>query len=92
MRRRDALVSLQQKVGQRWAKTMVGKTMQVLVDGQDEDGYMIGRTQFDAPDIDNIVMLSDAEDESIPRLESGQMRECKIIQNLTFDLIGYPVS
>jgi ribosomal protein S12 methylthiotransferase len=53
---------------------------------------MIGRTQYDAPDIDNIVLLSDSEDLQVPRLEPGQMRECKITQNLTFDLVGYPIS
>lgn len=89
--RRDELVSLQQRIGEDWARSMVGKTLPVLVDGVDEEGIMIGRTQWDAPDIDNQVLLTDSTDESIPRLEAGQMRQVHISDNITFDLIGQPV-
>lgn len=92
LRRRDRLVSLQQQIGQHWAKKLIGKEIQVLVDGPDEDGCMVGRTQHDAPDIDNQVLLSDSDDASVPKLEPGQMRTCIVTQNLTFDLVAHPVS
>lgn len=84
-RRRDALVSLQQKIGEHWAKKLVGKEIQVLVDGPDEDGCIVGRTQHDAPDIDNQVLLSDSADASVPRLATGQMRTCLV--SLFFQLL-----
>lgn len=92
LQRRDRLVSLQQQIGKRWAKKLIGKEIQVLVDGLDEDGCMIGRTQHDAPDIDNQVLLSDSDDASVPKLEPGQMRTCLVTQNLTFDIVAHPIS
>jgi ribosomal protein S12 methylthiotransferase len=92
MVRRDRLVSLQQQIGEHWAKKMIGKEILVLVDGMDEDGCMVGRTQHDAPDIDNQVLLSDCDDAAVPRLAPGQMRKCLVTQNLTFDLVAHPVS
>ena len=91
-KRRDELVSLQQKIGTRWAKRMLGKEIDVLIDGYDEDGVMVGRSQFDAPDIDNLVLLTNSSDESIPPLEAGQMRRILITDNITFDLVGQPVA
>jgi hypothetical protein len=50
VRRRDELVSLQQRVSEGFAQSLVGRTVEVLVDAVDEDGGFIGRTQWDAPD------------------------------------------
>lgn len=82
-KRRDRLISLQQQVGQHKANKLIGKEIEVLVDGIDEDGCIIGRTQHDAPDIDNQVILSDNEDTSVPRLEAGQMRTCLVSSSFT---------
>jgi ribosomal protein S12 methylthiotransferase len=43
---------------------LVGETVQVLVDGVDDDGVLHGRTHREAPEIDGIVRLvgSDADD------------------------------
>jgi ribosomal protein S12 methylthiotransferase len=90
-RRRDELISLQQRIGERWAKSMIGRTLDVLVDGVDEEGVMVGRTEWDAPDIDNLVLLTDSGDPAIPRLEAGQMRRVRIDDHITFDLVGQPV-
>ena len=90
--RRDELISLQQGIGEAWARSMYGKEVDVLVDGMTEDGELFGRTQWDAPDIDNIVFLSESEDESVPRLEVGQMRRCKVIGRSIFDLEAVPVA
>lgn len=91
VRRRDELVALQQRIGEVWAKSMIGKTLEVLVDGADEEGVMIGRTQYDAPDIDNQVLLTDSGVAAIPPLEAGQMRMVEITDHITFDLVGQPV-
>jgi ribosomal protein S12 methylthiotransferase len=120
--RRDEMIALQQRVGERWARSMVGRTLDVLVDGREDDGDggemavvngdvdrgpedegpataavqapalrgWIGRTQWDAPDIDHIVLLSEGGDGVAP-LAAGQMRRVLITDTVTFDLVGHPV-
>ncbi|GBF99608.1 hypothetical protein Rsub_12072 [Raphidocelis subcapitata] len=86
VRRRDELVSLQQRISEGFAQSLVGRTIEVLVDAVDEDGTFIARTQWDAPDVDPLVFLSEAEDASLPRLEVGQMRRARIDGASIFDL------
>lgn len=49
-RRRDELVSLQQRLSEGFAESLVGRSLEVLVDGLDDEGGFVGRTQWDAPD------------------------------------------
>jgi tRNA A37 methylthiotransferase MiaB len=37
---------------------LVGRTVDVLVDGTDEDGALVGRTHREAPEIDGVVRLA----------------------------------
>lgn len=92
LQRRDELVALQQRVGQSWARAMLGKTIDVLVDGIDEDGNYFGRSEFDAPVIDSQVILAEPDSADVPALAVGQMRCVKITGNITFDLVGHPVA
>ena len=39
---------------------LIGETVEVLVDGR-EDGALVGRTYREAPEIDGIVRIADAE-------------------------------
>lgn len=90
--RRDELISLQQRIGEQWAAALVGKEIDVLVDGYTEDGELYGRTQWDAPDIDNIVFLGQPEDSTnLPPAELGHMRRCRVIGNSLFDLEAVPI-
>jgi ribosomal protein S12 methylthiotransferase len=41
---------------------LVGETIEVLIDGTDEDGGVVGRTHREAPEIDGVVRLVDAGD------------------------------
>lgn len=91
-RRRDELISLQQRVGEAFAEKLVGRELDVLVDGYNDDGVLIGRTQWDAPDVDPLVFLQDSSNTAIPPLEVGQLRRCKVIGNSIFDLEAVPVS
>lgn len=91
-RRRDELISLQQRIGESFAELQVGKEIDVLVDGYSEDGALIGRTQWDAPDIDPIVFLSEAKISGLPPLEVGQLRRCRVTGNSLFDLEAIPIA
>ena len=61
--------------------------MEVLIDIMSEDGELIGRSQWDAPDVDPIVFLSLPQDQHTnthPRV--GELWRCKIVGASLFDL------
>lgn len=45
--------------------SLVGKEIDVLIDGYSEDGQLIGRTQWDAPDIDPVVFVGEPADSNV---------------------------
>lgn len=56
-RRRKAVMAAQQKISSLNNQAMVGQTLSVLVDAVRPDGVTFeGRTQWDAPEIDNLVI------------------------------------
>lgn len=89
--RRDELISLQQSIGEDWARAQVGTEIDVLIDGVTEEGVLFGRTQWDAPDVDNIVFINEPEEGSEVAVEVGQMRRCRIVGNSLFDLEAVPI-
>ncbi len=56
--RRDELLALQQGIAQRWGQRQVGRTVEVLVEGIGEDGTVAGRTRWDAPEVDGLVLAT----------------------------------
>lgn len=64
----------------------IGKTLEVLVEERDEDGSYIGRTRYDAPEIDNSVIFS-----STRKLEPGTMVNVLIEDAFDYDLTGKEV-
>jgi ribosomal protein S12 methylthiotransferase len=90
-RRRDELVQHLQTTSEAFAASLVGQEVDVLINGTTEDGWLYGRTQWDAPDIDPIVFVSEPADSSVPAAEVGQMRRCRVSGNSMFDLEAYPV-
>lgn len=48
--------------------------------------------QWDAPDVDPIVFLSEPQDPAVPPAEVGQMRRVYVYNNSLFDLEAYPVA
>eukprot|EP00884_Botryococcus_braunii_P010092 jgi/Botrbrau1/19084/Bobra.0077s0001.1 len=91
-KRRDELLSQQQKIGERFARSLVGQEVYVLVDDVNEEGELLGRTQWDAPDVDPLVFLQAPQDEGIPPLAIGQMRRCRITGSSVTDLEAVPVA
>lgn len=54
--RRNQVMALQQKIALAHNQALIGQTLPVLVDTADPDkNTFVGRTQWDAPDIDNVV-------------------------------------
>ncbi len=58
LRRRDELMRLQHEIAARWARRQVGRTVEVLVEGVGEEGLIVGRTRWDAPEVDGLVLAS----------------------------------
>ena len=61
--RRDELMLLQQEISAEKTADMVGRTLEVLVEGRiPEEGVYVGRTYRDAPEVDGYIFLNAEED------------------------------
>lgn len=85
-KRRDAIMALQCAISLEHNQAKVGQVMEVLVEGQDEDGSYIGRTKYDAPDVDNGVLFT-----SNRQLNPGDFVQVEIIDAFDYDLVGREV-
>ncbi|MCX6250704.1 MAG: 30S ribosomal protein S12 methylthiotransferase RimO [Bacteroidetes bacterium] len=81
--RMDEIMKLQEEISYQQNFQKIGKIYKVLIDREDED-YFVGRTEFDAPEVDNEVLISKT---SLPVL-TGKFYSVKITGALEFDLIG----
>jgi len=76
------VMSLQQIISSENNKKLFGKTLNVLIDQEAKDHYL-GRTQFDAPEVDGIVFVKSRE-----KLNPGDFVKTKITGSLEYDLLG----
>jgi len=81
----DRLMTLQQKISLQKNQAWVGKTMTILIEGQDRDqNISIGRSFRDAPEIDGLVFIEGL-------FEIGDMVTARITDALPYDLMARPV-
>jgi len=80
--RADRIMALQQEISLEINQNKVGKTFKVLIDREESDCY-IGRTEHDAPEVDNEVLI----DKQNP-LKSGDFAKVVITAAEEFDLYG----
>ena len=78
--RKNKIVELQHGISLEKNEAFVGKTMKVLVD-QCENDIGVGRTEFDSPEIDNIVQING-------KVKKGEFVDVKIEKVNEFELIG----
>ncbi len=78
--RRDRLMALQQRISLGKNQALVGKTLDVLVEGTG-DGLSVGRSYRDAPEIDGMVVI----DGEVP---PGEMVPVRISGAMAYDLSG----
>lgn len=84
--RLDAIMRRQLDFSLEVNQAKIGKTFEVLVEERDEDGSYIGRTAYDAPEIDDSVLFtSDRE------LKAGDFVQVLIQDAFDYDLIGVEV-
>jgi len=78
------LTKIQTQVIKNNNQSLLGKVVKVIYDDIDYDKQMfVGRTEFQTPDIDNVVYLK-----SDKKLNIGQFYDVEIIKTLGIDLIG----
>jgi ribosomal protein S12 methylthiotransferase len=71
----------QAKISKARLKKRVGKLLDIMVDGTDEDGVLVGRSYGEAPEIDGKVYLSC----EIP-LKPGQIVKARVLESNEHDL------
>lgn len=82
--RKAQIMDLQADISNEKNQSMIGKTLKVLIDDVGEK-HSVGRTEYDSPEIDNIVNISQA-------LKIGQFYNIKIESANEFELIGSPLA
>jgi ribosomal protein S12 methylthiotransferase len=78
----EQIMSRQQEVSRQVNAAFMGKTMDILVDEENETGYL-GRSQYDAPEVDGLVYLR-----SRRKLNKGELVKAKITDTLEYDLVA----
>jgi len=87
LHRRDQVMEAQQGIAFEFNQKLVGRTLDVLIDGPAPDSsgdLWVGRTYADAPDVDALVYVSGSN------LEAGDLVECSILAADGYDLIARP--
>ena len=85
--RLDAIMNLQMGISLESNKAKIGRIMPVIIDEIEEDGY-VGRTQYDAFEIDNSVIFPAKENKAY---KIGDIVNVRIIDAYDYDLVGEEV-
>lgn len=84
--RKNLILSIQQEISYKKNQEKIGKRFRVLIDERIEKNTYLGRTQWDAPEVDNTVIVN-----SQKFIEPGEFYEVEIDDALEFDLAGFVV-
>jgi ribosomal protein S12 methylthiotransferase len=86
--RAKKLMSLQRKISKKKLKQLVGRELEVLVEGPSEENelVMVGRHAGQAPDIDGVVYLSGGP--TAIEARPGELRTVRIESASDYDLLG----
>ncbi|MBR3889021.1 30S ribosomal protein S12 methylthiotransferase RimO [bacterium] len=77
------LMELQQGISKSVNESFIGKTLPCIIENFTDEGYVVARTQFDAPEVDGVVYIKTDEP-----LVPGDIENIKIIDCDEYDLIG----
>jgi ribosomal protein S12 methylthiotransferase len=88
LERRDQIMAAQQPIAFAFNQSLVGRTLDVLIDAPAPEGrhLWLGRSYADAPDVDGVTWVQGAE------LHTGDLVRCKIMAAQGYDLVGRAVS
>lgn len=80
--RRDVLMEIQQKISHENNRKKIGSIQRVITDGK-EDNWYLGRTEYDAPEVDNLVRFKSSKE-----IEAGTFVNVKINRAFEYELEG----
>lgn len=86
-RRVEELMAIQQGISGELMQRLVGTIQRVVID-REEGEYLIGRTQFDSPEVDCEVLIKDNGQGTMDKGLVGEFCEVKITKAEEFDLYG----
>ena len=81
--RRNKLMELQQQISLENNQSRVGKTLKCIVEGYTDEGVIIMRSEYDAPEIDGVVYAR-----STRQVVPGDIEDVKITKADEYDLFG----
>lgn len=81
--RMEKLMAAQQAISLELNQSLVGKTVKTIIDRR-ENGFYIGRTEADSPEVDNEVLISSPETD----IKIGRFYSVNISKSDYFDLYG----
>jgi ribosomal protein S12 methylthiotransferase len=83
-RRHNRLMTAQKKISTENNRGYLEKIIPVLVESTPEKGVYVGRTRFQAPEVDGVTIIH------ADQLEIGDVIRVRITDSLAYDLIGVP--
>jgi ribosomal protein S12 methylthiotransferase len=81
--RYDHLMRAQQPISLELNRAMIGKEIKVLIESQIEEDQWVGRSEFDAPDVDGAVAIHSRE-----ALRPGQFAMARVVAADYYDLVA----
>ena len=84
--RLDQIMRLQLDISYEHNQELIGSILEVLIEDKDPDGSYIGRSRYDAPEIDNSVLFTSYND-----LKPGDLVKVFIDDAFDYDLAGHEV-
>jgi ribosomal protein S12 methylthiotransferase len=78
----NAIMSKQQRIAKNINEKFLGKVIDVLIEEKEHD-YYLGRSQYDAPEVDGVVFVK-----SPHALSPGKLIKARITDTLEYDLVG----
>ncbi|GAI87203.1 unnamed protein product, partial [marine sediment metagenome] len=81
--RKNEILEIQESISMHLNYNKIGKLFKVIVDVREGD-YFTGRTEYDSPEIDNEVIITNTDKEIKP----GEFYQVKITDAETYDLFG----
>ncbi|MDO5307176.1 MAG: 30S ribosomal protein S12 methylthiotransferase RimO [bacterium] len=81
--RYNKIMELQQKISKERNKSFIGKTIPCIIESYSDNGEIVARSQYDAPEIDGVVTIK-----SNAIVTPGDIEMVKIIGATEYDLIG----
>ncbi len=91
-KRRDAIMKIQARISESHNENYIGRTLDVLVEENPEEGVWVGRAWFQAPEVDGVVYVGSSDERFSKGFDCdiGSSARVKIVDAMEYDLIGEP--